>query len=372
MKKEKMIIKLARKYVNWKRKSNILNDFNSFEDLVVKKALSYASSDKVKYSMSRKNIFFIMMDFVYWKTTKKRKLYNFPKAFLFVGLTEYAIEKNDLDLSHKVADSFQRFIKYDGLPSFTVDIVDQVPFGLAALNLYQLLGDEKYKKMADYFYLKIEEWKDPITEIIQYREKSNILLNDLLGMVCPFLIKYGEIFNNKNAVILASKQIDYYIKYGVEKDSNLPVHGIMNDTKIKVGPTNWGRGIGWYILALSSCVNSKSSINIGFYKQELNKLIATLDQLKNKEGVWSQFPGSSHRFDASSTTMFMYAMNIAHSSMYNKKNIYKLIGSSINKKGAILNSSGETYGVNSYSDKFSESELSQGVLLMLLGTTYKK
>lgn len=368
--KESFLIRLARKYVNWKRSNNILKDFSLFEDLIVNKALSYASSSKVKYCMTKKNFFYIIIDLIYWKATRRRRLYNFPKAFLFVGLSEYALKKNDLDLTRKIAISFQRFMNSDGSPVFPIDIVDQVPFGLASLNLYKLLGEEKFKYMAECFYLKINDWRDPATYIIQYRKNSNILLNDMLGMVCPFLIKYGEVFNDDNAIKLAFKQIEYYIKYGVEGSSHLPFHGIMNDTKIKVGPTNWGRGIGWYILALSSYVNSISSKKSDLFKNELIKLIETLESLKNKDGVWSQFPGSSERFDASSTIIFMYSMNLANSTLFSREKIFREIGNYITNNGVLLSSSGETHGVNSYSDKFGESELSQGILLMLIATTY--
>ena len=361
----------AHTFLQWKRNHCILSDTSIFERQVVNKALSMAKSKKVVYIMSSKSFISNVIDFFYWRSARERRIFNFPKAYLFVGLTDYAMSKQDLQLMKKIAISFESYININGTPSFIFNKVDQVPFAMAALNLYQYLGDEKYKVMADYTYQKLISWSDPISGIIQYRKESQVILSDMLGMVCPFLVRYGEYFEKTDAIDLAYKQIEFYILYGVEKDSHLPVHGIVNKTKIKVGPTNWGRGIGWYMLALSFYSKLEGLNSTNLVKNELSKLITTLNLLKTKESEWSQFPGSSNHFDASTTTMFMLGVNYSLSGSYSKDKITRLLGKHIDKRGAIINTSGETFGINSYSNKFGQSELSQGILLMLLSTTYQ-
>ena len=374
MKVETFILSAMRDFANWKRTNHFLNnnnDINEIESIVINKALIYAKSKRTIYSMKRKTLFLNILDVYRWKSTLERRKFNFPNAFLFTGLSEIAKVKKDEKLIIKTATSFNSFINNDGTPKFVFNKVDQVPFALAAMNLYQCLGDKKYKKMADYVYQKLNTWVDPVSKLIQYRKDSKVMLNDLVGMVCPFLVRYGTLFRIEQSIELAYKQIEYFILYGIEKDSHLPVHGIINNLKIKVGPTNWGRGIGWYIIALSfysSLVDTKCD---NLIRTELKELVKTLNLIKNKDSLWSQFPGSSERFDASSSLMIMFGINNVFSNSYTKKDILLLLRKYIDRKGAITATSGETFGINAYSNVFSKSEFSQGMLLMLLSTTYQ-
>lgn len=362
------LIKAIYKGVYRRINSNTITDANMMENLVVNKALSMAKSKKVYNSMKNHGVINNLLEIYHWKSSKERRLYHFPKAFLFVGLTEYAGSRRDTILMKKISKLYEQYIKFDGTPSFNLNKVDQVPFSIAAINLYQYFGDLKYKQMADYTFHKLVSWADPVSKLIPYQIKSKIVVSDLLGMVCPFLVKYGTIFHNSDAIDLAYTQIHYYCLNGIDKDSHLPFHAIIKENKIKVGPTNWGRGVGWYILALSSYSKLEDANGLDLFKSELNKLIETLHLLKNNDSVWSQFPGSSQKFDASATTMFMYVINCMKSDSYTKEDLLKLLGKYIDKKGAIKYTSGETRGVHIYSDKFTKSEFSQGILLMLLST----
>ena len=196
-------------------------------------------------------------------------------------------------LMRKIASYFEPFISEDGMPTFIFDKVDQVPFAIAAINLYKFYGKSKYKLMADYIYMQLNQWSNPQSKIIFYRMNTRLQFVDALGMVCPFLVRYGQTFNKKNAIDLAYIQIDYYLKYGIDKDSYLPAHAINQITNYKVGSTNWGRGIGWYIFALSEY---KKYAGGDIISHELKEVINTLNLLKNKDMTWSQFPGSSDNF----------------------------------------------------------------------------
>lgn len=291
------------------------------------------------------------------------KIFNYPRAFLYYGLSEYFIKSKDVKSLKEFKVIFDELIDINGNPKFKFDKVDQVPFGLASLNLYKSFKEDKYLKFSNFIFIKLNEMKNE-NGVVLYRKNSSMQFNDVLGMIVPFLLQYEKVKLDGESLKMAKNQLDFYIKNGVEKKFFLPTHGIQLDSKIKIGSSNWGRGIGWYLLGLSSYYKET-----GEYELELRGLLKTLNDLKNKEGLWTQFPGSSDNFDASPTTMFMYSLNSVNHGTYSKSDVINLLGKYISKEGQIKFTSGDTYGINNYNTAFGYSELSQGVLLLLLSTT---
>ncbi len=74
---------------------------------------------------------------------------------------------------------------------------------------------------------------------------------------------------------------------------------------MKIGSTNWGRGIGWYLIGLNEVKRTND-----FFRNEYKALSEVLIKLRNADGFWSQFLGSSEFFDASTTTMFLYCLGL--------------------------------------------------------------
>ena len=74
--------------------------------------------------------------------------------------------------------------------------------------------------------------------IILYRKGLNYQYCDVLGQVIPFLIKYEQVKCDGKAILIAKKNLDYFIKSGVDKETYLPAHGFNiknNDFKILKG-----------------------------------------------------------------------------------------------------------------------------------------
>jgi unsaturated rhamnogalacturonyl hydrolase len=294
--------------------------------------------------------------------------FNHPKALLYSGLTDYAMAKKDTALMEEMASLFEEMIQSQGNDIYNRIIVDQIPFGVTALNLYLFFGDDKYKKHADIFFDKLKYFaKNETSTLIFYRQdqKGKFYIVDTLGMICPFLIRYGTIFENQFAIDLATRQLKYYSENGLDGNSYLPSHAVLQGSEIKVGPHNWGRGIGWYFLPVSEYMKI---VDGEIFKVEVEGIIESMEQLKMDQGYWSQFPGTSDKFDASPTVMYMYGKNAVYPKTYNKKDLFRVLGGQIDKNGRIGPTSGGAFGINNYSRTFGDSELTQGVLLMLLST----
>lgn len=294
--------------------------------------------------------------------------FDHPKGLLFSGLTSYAMAKKDTLLMQEIANTFDNRVLDNWEKIKDLVIVDQIPFGVAALDLYLFSKDLKYKNFADELYLKMSGLvsTDHDKPLIFYRKNQSkkVYIVDTLGMVCPFLIRYGNLFNQEASIKLAFEQLQYYTYHGLDKDSNLPSHAIYQTNDIKVGPHNWGRGIGWYFFPMSEYYKyvDKEVFNV-----ELKGLQESLNVLKTEEGVWNQFPGTSNKFDASPTVMYMYGINNIHPGTYSREKVYDLLKPHI-YNGVIGPTSGGAFGINNYSRRFGQSELTQGIFLMLLST----
>lgn len=291
------------------------------------------------------------------------KIFNYPKGFLILGLVTYFKKVGDNTRLNILKGKFDElYLDNNGQPLFIINRVDQSPFATASLMFYNIYKEEKYRNFADLMYKYIVSMEDEDTGIIKYRKSSNTYFNDTLGMIIPFLVKYYEITQDVRVLNICKNQIDFYNNYGLDEYSHLPVHGInMSYNNLKVGSANWGRGVGWYFYGLSSLNKITNS-----YSKEIQALENTLNTLKTHDGLWTQFPGSSNKYDASTTTMILASLTLFDMTKYNKADIFKSLSKYIDNKGYVLETSGDTLGLNVYSRDFGTSELSQGFLLLTL------
>jgi rhamnogalacturonyl hydrolase YesR len=333
------------------------------ENKLITESLKMVIDTKVHMPMeNNSDLISKVRSIVFSKKNKQKDIFFFPKAFLLAGLSDLGVKNNDKNLMLQLEKIYTYYFTESGFPKFNFDKVDQVPFGITALNFYQFSEKKKYRDIADYIYNKLLSWTETNTQIIPYRKESNLLFIDTLGMVCPFLIRYSVTFKNHDALYLAYKQIHFYIEHGTDRSSALPFHVINKDHQIKLGPTNWGRGIGWYLLALSEF---RKSFDDDLINNEIKKCFKSLLTLQLDEGLWSQFPGTSYHFDASVSSMLIYSMSLDERFREEAKNRFQVLKKHI-KNGLIKSTSGDTINVNMYSNIFGDSEFSQGILLSII------
>ncbi|MDF2454804.1 MAG: hypothetical protein K0R51_797 [Cytophagaceae bacterium] len=336
------------------------------EQKVVSKALEMAKSDQVTAVWKdHRGITETVFDFAREGDNSAFKKYNYPRAFLYYGLSEYYLKQDGQKSMDEFKTIFDQLLDAQGKALFDLDKVDQAPFGLAALNLYRIYKEQKYMHFADLIYDQIVIHRNQ-QGLVLYRADATNQLNDLLGMIVPFLVEYNKLKPGTNALSIAKAQLDFFIRYGVDPLTFIPAHGIDLKSKIKTGSSNWGRGIGWYLLGLSFYHQA----TLG-YQKEVDGIFNSLHAVKNPEALWSQFPGSTDQFDASATTLFMVSFSKVNSKLFSSEQALNLLSKYIDSNGALMQTSGDTYGLNAYSKTFGESELSQGMLVLLLANRNK-
>lgn len=233
-----------------------------------------------------------------------------------------------------------------------------MPVGLVSLELFEITGDKKYLEFSKRVFGYVNSLLDE-EGLLSYRQGQTFLYYDAIGLTIPFLVKYAELVDG-SVLELARRQLQFYIDYGLSKEGYVPSHAVDKKRKLPIGSSNWGRGIGWYLLGLSSYHKAT-----GEFEEEYQGLLSTLESLKNEQGLWGQFPGSKDKFDASSSLMFIYSKPLIPNSN-TKSELIAMMKKFISVEGEILETSGDTYGSNYYSRTFGKSELSQGLFLSII------
>lgn len=296
---------------------------------------------------------------------KNYTFYNFPKAFLLLGLLDQYKESKKESLLIEIIQSIElKYIDETGNLKFDFNKIDQALFGLVFVELYKITKDTKFKHSADIIYQEIQHFKND-EGLYLYRKKDNVLFIDTLGMVVPFLIVYGELLNDKVLIDDAKKQFFWFLNLTNTNQGDFPPHAYDLEHKIKLGSNNWSRGMGWFMIGLAY-----STLNDKIQQQLFNQYFEKLKRYR-VNSYWPQFFGHSDEYsiDASATIMFYYSANLLGYDV--SEDLNTALKNSISVDYFVENNSGDTFYINKYSKIKSKSELSQGLLLSILSKNKK-
>lgn len=361
--------KIQRKYFMLKAHTNS----DEFKNKVLYSAMKFSKHETPKMSLAD-NTFFpvVLLRKISLKLNKNNRLKNsFPRGYLLNGIFDYADTKNDINLINyleKIVDSFLINLKKNDLK-----YIDQACMGMVLINLYKKTKRAKYKEACDSIAIWLLQRIDQKHGIILYRPNMNYQYVDTLGMICPFLVMYGSTFKKYDFISLSNHQIKYYIDHALNSN-RIPFHAIELDDYSPMGSCNWGRGLGWYLLALSATLkytNTKNNSMYKFFKNEIKLLKPNLDRCK-KNQYWGQFLGVSKNWhvDTSVSCMVFYSLSLIGEET-EFQNFYDFIKPLTTRKGEIDYTSGDTEDINIYSREYGKSELTQGILLSIFKNELK-
>lgn len=273
---------------------------------------------------------------------------NFFTSYAMVGVSYYAMLQNDSLTMNEMKRKADEFIDSQrNCLNYPIEKVDQAPIGLLLLNFYKWYKDERYMNVANNLYSTVRDMKDSQGRILYAGKGAKVDYVDALGMYVPFFMEYFKVTNDSTALALVNSNMSRYQQYALNTKTGIPCHGYDMRSGIPVGSANWGRGIGWYLLAAAFCPQMHDS--------KLDKTLSKID--------YTQFPGDSELFDSSTALMFEI---YKQSRNKNRKLSLAFIKPHVMANGFVDDCSGDTYGLNSYSHTFGESELCNGLLLMLV------
>ena len=268
----------------------------------------------------------------------------------------------DLDVLIKFYDKYiderGNFINLD-----IIEYPGNIMHGSTLIYLEQVRKDREYQVAIDKLYSFLKTYPRSKTGIIAYRKhKPDLILVDSLGMICPFLSRYGRIYNKPEAIKLAEVQILDFIENGVDHITGLPFHGYIAGRKGYVGILGWGRGTGWYLLGLIGMLENISVESISRKKiiLALRQLVTTLEIYQRKDGAWSCCITDPYsRKEMSATAMIAYSIERAINLDLLPKKYYKMLDKACNAlifettdKGFLMNASGDCEGLGRYSKTY--------------------
>jgi rhamnogalacturonyl hydrolase YesR len=168
--------------------------------------------------------------------------------------------------------------------------VGNIMHGEILIFLHQKTNDNRYLVAINNIYEFTKAYSRSSSGILSYsKDNPQRILVDTLGMICPFLMRYGKIFGDQEATTLAESQLLDFINHGVERNTGLPYHGYIAGKNGNIGISGWSRGTGWYLKGLVGVLQylpEDSSLRPTLFSA-LENLAKTLESCQSIDGAWT-------------------------------------------------------------------------------------
>ena len=187
---------------------------------------------------------------------------------------------------------------------------DTVMNGYTLIDLYEKTGNEKYglvlESMAQ--YLKTAP-KAKDGSILYRTNQKEVIYADTIGMIVPFMCRYGAKTGDRELQELAIKQVADFIESGIDAESGLPYHAYNAATKQKLGIIGWGRAVGWILMGIADGASYLNDNHKARLTDGLDKLIEATIKYQRKDGLYSwQLQAIDGPEDISATGMILSAI----------------------------------------------------------------
>lgn len=298
-----------------------------------------------------------------------------PNGLLSIGLEQshkQTKDQKDLDCLIKYYDNWIE----NGLK---INSLDNIINGYSMIYIYEETKDLKYKDALDSLIEYITNHPTDKQGSLPYRVKSSGDMSDIfidgLGMICPFLCRYGVLIKNNDIINLAINQLKNFIKYGFDVKKNLPYHSYNIENKFKFGIIGWGRAVGWILLGLVDSLEyiDPTHEDYIYLCDCLVNIVNTSIEYQHYNGYFSwQLEAFEGPIDTSTTSMIAYAIGkgikigLLDNSyeVHVKKSIIALYKST--KNGYVGDCSAECKGLSMYPQKYGWYPWSQGLTTALV------
>lgn len=308
---------------------------------------------------------------------------NWPNGLLAEGLVNYYKNNKNSDEARIIVEYLTKYYDRWIRSGSKLYYVDDMVSGMTLIDLHQITGEEKYKTAAEDMvqFLYHHERDEAGSFIYRPKQDNAYVFADMIGMVCPFLCKYGSTYGDKNAMKLAAIQIQNFIGCGMDEKTGLPYHGYQYESGVKYGIIGWGRAVGWLMLGMSGALAYMNEQESGYevIKQAYRRLVDKVEAYQLEGGLYSwQLGAKDGPVDTSATGMILYSIA---QSLENKIliGIHKsrmvrgrdALLSSV-KDGKIYGALAECQGFSMYPQVYGEYPWSLGPALSLFAMTEER
>lgn len=264
--------------------------------------------------------------------------------------------------------------------------LDDLLAGETLLDLYEeyrLRGQDNgivHEKNAEKYRQGIEKMADfglayPTDETgsFPYRadQDRELVFVDSIGLACPFLYRYGALYDRQEAMEVAVKQIVNFLAYGMDVSTGLPYHGYSVAQDCKYGIIGWGRAVGWLLRGMCGCMMTEYGLLR--LEESYAKVVDAALAYQRKDGCFAwQLQAMEGPADTSATGMICGALKQGIERGILKEEKYEQAlqngTSGIEKwirNGRVYQCSGECEGLGQYPQRYGAYPWALGMALML-------
>lgn len=186
--------------------------------------------------------------------------------------------------------------------------------GMAMMDMHQITGDDRYKEGADIIlkqFIMSAETDDAGALISKKTATGRYVYAEYIGYVCPFLAKYGSLYEDMAATNLAVSQIENFINRAMDEKTVLPYHGYDVDTGMKMGVIGWGQAVGMLLIGMSETLNYMEPDDFGYenIRQTYRRIVDKVESYQAEGGLYHwQLSTKEGPADTAGTAMILYSI----------------------------------------------------------------
>lgn len=306
---------------------------------------------------------------------KRNTIQSWQEAALLLGLNEYKSTTQNKEISNSINTFVTSKLDSNGNWIVPPTEVDSVILGYALLKLDDF-DIVKYRPAFDFLYKLILNLKGSDGTIAYRKHTSDYRYVDTIGFISPFLVRYGLLFNQPEAIALGINQIRVFNSHGMLANHFIPCHTYNIKTNLPVGLFGWGRGLGWYAIGL---IDAWSELPDGHpEKEEVTQMVIAFAKIalsfQNDNGSWNWLiTNRQSQFDSSATATLAWFFakaksisSIANDSEQAKAKALNYLKQVTRRDGVVDFSQGDTKSIGVHSQHFDILPFTQGFCLRTL------
>ena len=238
---------------------------------------------------------------------------NWPNGLLAKALADYYMKNKNSEEERIILECLTKYFDRWISQGCRMYYLDDAYSGMALIDLHQITGEEKYKDAAECMVKYLFNHETDAAGSLPYRpeQKNGYIFADGIGMICPFLCKYGSTYRDMNAINLAVTQMQNFISMGMDEKTGLPYHGYQYESGVKYGIIGWGRAVGWLMMGMSESLAYMEETRPSYevIKQAYRRMVDKVEAYQLEGGLYSwQLGAKEGPVDTSATAMILYAI----------------------------------------------------------------
>ena len=307
---------------------------------------------------------YMLLDFIQGKY-RSGSIQSWQKAALILGLLESSDESSHIAAKQAVNDLLDDAGMWKEKPV-------AVDCGMLSFAVLKAAKDPQAVRPAMDYSIELIRKNVNDYGMISYtggRDNPEMYV-DTLGLTCPFLALYAQVYHDSQCEKLAVDQLRMYHTYGLLADTALPNHAFNIKSKLPLGVYGWGRGTAWYLIGL---VDTYHQLQAPEYQAEVLQWISESAQAyveyQRTDGGFGSILQREGTYDSSATAAM--AWFYAECAILLKNSTYRDISrrclSILLKKtritGAIDDCQGDTKGIGIFAQTYDIMPFAQGMAL---------